>query len=512
MNSDSPPVAFVDPSDDSRELSGIILGLLERQPEPVGHGGAFTGRPGTEIRCDERHVLKFRQDHAFEPVLALHRAAWLSGRERRFGSAHPDKIWFALAREDAWVVANLTPRLRPLHTQLPKMGNPDERVEMLERVLGITLTLAAAHGYGPDEGLSNFGLDSRNRVYYLDDEYYRWTSFVTLIQALKLWFSSFPWLDETRSTRLGHCFRSLVQKHFADRHLLRTVAEELRNVSLPDNACRHRFAAFLGAVCTDMSPVAIRANRTARPRQARFAVLADIHANLAALRAVLDDMAGLGVEDAIVLGDVVGYGPDPAECIDVLVERGFNVIKGNHDHGIANGSFEKGFSRYARWVAEWTYPRLDAGPRRWLDELPLYIEGTDWLGVHGAPCDRYFFYGYVYQMTYEKNLAVLKERNMPLCFHGHTHMPGVYFSKNGDNGFRTLESTNSVAYFDASLVCPGSVGQPRDGSTGAQYLVFDPDSRALEHRRVPYDIQRTIAAMRHHGFPAPLINRLEAGQ
>jgi len=512
MEGASYSIAFAEPDRCIEALQEEILRLLGKQTVPLEHGETFTGRPGTQIRCDDRRVLKLREDQHFDRGLAVRWVRYLEDRERRFGVAHPDKIWFAFGRDDRWALANLSPRLSPLHVQLEEMGDIRDRLSALEKVLEMTVTLAVRHGYGLDEGLSNFGLDPQDRIYYLDDEYYRWTGFLTLIQALRLWFSSFPWLDAVSSARLGGSFRSLLVDHFDDRHILRTVAAELRNVHLPDDACRARFGSFVDAVEQGLSPTGIKARSSGTPRNRRFAVLADVHANLSALEAVLEDMSTNGIEDAVVLGDVVGYGPQPAECIDVLRRRRFSVIKGNHDHGIANANFEKGFSSYARWVAEWTHAHLDDVARSWLDELPLYIEGPGWLGVHGSPCDRYYFYGYVYQSTYEKNLEALKERNLPLCFHGHTHMPGIYYANGTDCGFANLETRTSLDGYDASLVCPGSVGQPRDGTIESQYLIFDPDAMSLEYRRVPYDVPRTVAAMRGHDFPTPLIDRLEAGR
>jgi predicted phosphodiesterase len=512
MSGDTQSIVFGSPPHGSRALSDVIMRLFNSPAESMGHGEVFTGRPGTEIRCDERYVLKFRRDQSFDRDLAVRWAQQHGDRERRFGVAHPDKHWFILESDDKWIVANLTPRLRPLHLYMADSADPDDCVSALEKVMEAALGLAANHGFGLDEGLSNFGLDSQNRVYYLDDEYYHWTGFLTLIQAFKLWFSAFSWLDESLSARLGGCFRTLLLGHFQDRHLLRTVAEELRNVNLPQKAQSDSFATFLDAVSRGLSPTGIQAPRNTERRCRRFAVLADVHANLPALSAVMNDMSSLDIKDAVVLGDIVGYGPYPAECIDVLSQERFSVIKGNHDHGIANASFDKGFSSYARWVAEWTCGQLDSDARRWLDELPLYVEGEGWLGVHGAPCDRYYFYGYVYQMTYEKNLEVLRNRRIPVCFHGHTHMPGIYFSRRGADGFRALDAETSVHGYDASLICPGSVGQPRNGCTAAQYAIFDPDTLSLVYRRVEYEMERTVAAMRGHGFPGPLIDRLEAGR
>ena len=150
--------------------------------------------------------------------------------------------------------------------------------------------------------------------------------------------------------------------------------------------------------------------------QKPLALLADIHANLPALQAVLDVMDQQGIGQALVLGDIVGYGPHPSEVIDVVRQRGFATLKGNHDYAVAENQFKKGFSSYAKVAAEWTRTRLDAEELDWLDSLPLYLSQDDWLAVHGAPQDPTYIFGYVYHMTYESNLDHLAGAANPHVF------------------------------------------------------------------------------------------------
>jgi len=509
MSEGSESIRFETAPSDPVELAALIKRLYSNDVQALQHGEIFTGKPSTKIRCDDNYVLKFNQGHVFEERMATRWLTRLASRERQYGVAHPDKIWFALKRGDQYLVANLTPRLQPLHALLPQLPDNGARVEALEKVLQMVVVVPVVHGYGLDEGLSNFGVGPDGRLYYLDDDYYQWTGFTTLVQAIQLWFRSFSWLSGEHAARLGGFFRALIEKHFDDPHVARSMGESLRNEHIPDQSARDNFADFAKEVVRKMAPSGIRIEKR---QSSRLAVLADIHSNLPALEAVLEDMKKLGVSEAVVLGDSIGYGPFPAECVALLAERGFKVIKGNHDHGIANKSFEKGFSQYASWAARWTYPQLSPEAIRWLEELPLYVEGPRWLAVHGAPCDRYFFYGYVYQMTYEKNLQVLKERDMPVCFHGHTHLPGVYYSRGEDSGFLELNGVHSLAEFDYCLVCPGSVGQPRNGNPNSQYLIFDTQQNTVEFRSIEYDLERTCAAMKQNGFPGQLIDRLRMGE
>ncbi|MGB0733038.1 MAG: metallophosphoesterase family protein [Pontibacterium sp.] len=242
------------------------------------------------------------------------------------------------------------------------------------------------------------------------------------------------------------------------------------------------------------------------------AVLADIHANQEAFDAVLEKLAEKGITQGIVLGDIVGYGPDPEYCIDRLKALGFAVIKGNHDHGAATGNFERGFSRHAKTVIEWTHKRLDQTYRDWLYYLPPVLETQEWLAVHGAPIDPSFFYGYVYEMTYQDNLDYLREHQRNICLHGHSHMPGAYQMLAGQERGRYLDENIRLGGKRYTLFCPGSVGQPRNGAPLAQFAILDRNDMSIEMCSVPYDVEKTADKMRANGFPQPLWERLLLGQ
>jgi len=509
MNATQPDLLFESLPEDPEALSTLVRELHDAGPVQLGHGMTFTGRPETLIRYNDRYVLKFPSKDVFDKDHAQRRIRHFAERDRRFGIVHPDKTWLGVREQDKYLIANLTPRLEPLHTLLPAVDDTELRLRGLETVIDRALCLAARFAYSLDPGLSNFGMDGDGGIFYLDDEYYKGSDTAFLVQTIQLWFRSYDWLAESAAERLGDTLGSLMLEYFHDKHLLRSLYEELRNARFQDPRTKSNYDAFLNGLTKDLSPTGALFH--SRNKDPRIAVLADIHANLPALEAVLDDVREQDIGHVMVLGDIVGYGPFPAACVSLIRGRDFKVLKGNHDHGIANGSFEKGFSRYAAWVAGWSHCHLDDDMLCWLDELPLHIDGPRWLALHGAPCDRHFFYGYVYQMTYEQNLDVLKSRNIPICFHGHTHIPGVYHEDDEGRGFRTPELEISLEGNRASLVCPGSVGQPRNGSTDAQYMVFDSQRCTVSLRKVPYDIQQTLDAMRQEGFPETLIQRLEKG-
>jgi len=509
MNATDPDLLFESIPERPEALSALVRELHEADPATLRHGMAFTGRPETRVRYNERYVLKFPSGDLFHKDIAQRRIRHFAERDRKFGIAHPDKTWIGVRDVEKYFIANLAPRLNPLHTLLPDTEHDEQRILALETVVDLSLKLTARFGYGLDPGLSNFGMDEKGHIFYLDDEYYKGNDLAFLVQTIQLWFRSYEWLSGGLAERLGDTLSRLMLAYFHDKHLLRALYEELRSASFQNAATRSSYDGFLKGLTKDLSPTgAFFRNRDKDPR---IAVLADVHANLPALEAVLEDVGKQNIGHVLVLGDIVGYGPFPAACVSLIRSRNFKVVKGNHDHGIANGTFEKGFSRYAAWVAGWSYCQMDSEALRWLDELPLYIDGPRWLALHGAPCDRHFFYGYVYQMTYEKNLDVLKNRNIPICFHGHTHLPGVYYENGEDRGLVQPDSEVSLRDYRASLVCPGSVGQPRNGCTDAQYMIFDSRNCSVLPRKVPYDIERTLEAMRREGFPETLMQRLEQG-
>jgi predicted phosphodiesterase len=236
---------------------------------------------------------------------------------------------------------------------------------------------------------------------------------------------------------------------------------------------------------------------------------------LPALEAALDFIRLLRLADVIMLGDVVGYGPHPAECVERLADARFRCIKGNHDYACALEAGELpmhpiAMSRDARWVADWTAKRLSADHRSWLRAQPTSLEGEGWLAVHGSPIDPNRFNGYVYEMTYERNLDELQAMGIRTCFHGHTHVQGVYARARGKlDAFYTADAQALDKYLHA-LVCPGSIGQPRNGMPGAQLAVYDRESHVVQFYSLAYAMDHAIADMERHGFPGALVARLRS--
>lgn len=211
-----------------------------------------------------------------------------------------------------------------------------------------------------------------------------------------------------------------------------------------------------------------------------------------------------------MLGDVVGYGPHPEACIKLLIASGFSVVKGNHDNAVATGNTSRGFSPLARWVVDWSRDRLSNHDKEWLEQLPPYIARNNWLALHGAPIDKTFFNAYVYRMTYEENLNNLQKRKIPICFHGHSHLPTVYYRTRAEDKLST-ELRLSLKDNLASLICPGSVGKTRNQVPRAEFAVFNRKTDEIEFHKIFYKLGKTLDDMEKFKFPDKLIERFLGG-
>lgn len=241
----------------------------------------------------------------------------------------------------------------------------------------------------------------------------------------------------------------------------------------------------------------------------RIAVLSDVHSNLVALRAVLDDC---GTPDAIwCLGDIVGYGPRPNDVIALLVDRGALAVAGNHDWAAVGKMGVETFNRDAATAARWTSAALSPEARDYLTELEVIETAHDCTLVHGSPRDPLWEYLLASWQALE-NLDHFATR---LCLFGHTHIPSMFASVD-EGRMRVLQVEGALtveltALAGKTFLNPGSVGQPRDGDPRSAYLLLDLSAGSAEWRRVPYDIEATQAQMREARLPRRLIERLSQG-
>lgn len=239
----------------------------------------------------------------------------------------------------------------------------------------------------------------------------------------------------------------------------------------------------------------------------RLAVLSDIHANLAALDAVRDDLPD--VDEIWACGDIVGYGPQPNEVIRRLQEMGARSVMGNHD-GAAIGSVDASwFNPDAARAIEWTAEIVDDNARAYLAALPEVRREGELTAVHGSPRDPIWEY-ITGGRTAAENLEAFDTR---LCLHGHTHVPVIFRAEENEILVVPATPNESITVHGGRLLLnPGSVGQPRDGNPAASYLLLDTEAEIAEFRRVRYDIERTQQLMREVGLPPRLVERLSYGR
>lgn len=240
----------------------------------------------------------------------------------------------------------------------------------------------------------------------------------------------------------------------------------------------------------------------------RYGIVADIHANLAAFEAVLADMGK--VDGLWCLGDLVGYGPDPNECIELLRRRDHHCVVGNHDLASIGRLDTSDFNVAAAQAVEWTARNLTDRSRLYLAGLPEKVIVQPFTLVHGSP--RSPVWEYIFQESRAE--ANFDYFDTQACMVGHTHVPALYIQDTAlglvvgrvpGPGDRVDVRQNRI------IANPGGVGQPRDGDPRAAYALYDTDTGILEWRRVEYPIQLTQQRMKDEGLPARLIERLAYG-
>ncbi|MFT5050419.1 MAG: putative phosphodiesterase [Chlamydiales bacterium] len=242
----------------------------------------------------------------------------------------------------------------------------------------------------------------------------------------------------------------------------------------------------------------------------RYGILGDIHSNLSALQTVLDAMDADGVDRILSVGDVVGYGAAPSETIELVRERGVQVVKGNHDAACVLELDITYFNPYAREAVLWTNAKLSKPEIEWLRELPMTYVGEHCCVSHGtlATPERYD-----YVQTTEDADPSLDEMQRRVCFVGHTHVPVTILRLKEDpsrTGY-TTEDEVDLDEIDRALVNVGSVGQPRDEDWRAAYGLYDSEANRVWIKRVDYDIDREAARIRKAGLPDMLADRLFLG-
>ena len=240
----------------------------------------------------------------------------------------------------------------------------------------------------------------------------------------------------------------------------------------------------------------------------RYAFIADMHGNFHALQAVLSEIDTDSPDAVYCLGDIVGYGAQPAECVAALRDRNISAIAGNHDAAVTGAVSADYFNPMAKASVLWTRTQLSEDDLDYLSSLALRHDHDSFTLVHGEPSDPGAFN---YVLTTHDAALAFSHATRPVTFLAHTHVP-LTFLLNGDTLTATAASSFVIPPATSAIVNTGSVGQPRDANPMASFALFDSATREVVIRRVPYDVGAAATMILASPLPATNAYRLFLGQ
>ena len=232
----------------------------------------------------------------------------------------------------------------------------------------------------------------------------------------------------------------------------------------------------------------------------RLAVISDIHSNLDAFQAVLDDIAILSIDDIISLGDNIGYGPQPEEVIVNLKRQGISSVLGNHELALLDEDYLRTFNPYARKALAINRKKLSEQALKYISTLPSCLVRYGCRFVHGVPPDT--IASYIFNEPDQRLINIMGRLKEQITFVGHTHQLGVYELDQGELKKKKLIKLRvSLAKTGRYIINTGSVGQPRDGYNEAKYVIWDSSRNTVESRFVSYDYHKAVKKIKKAGIP-----------
>jgi len=239
----------------------------------------------------------------------------------------------------------------------------------------------------------------------------------------------------------------------------------------------------------------------------KIGIFSDVHANLDAFEAVMQDMHNKGIRSFVCLGDIVGYGANPKECIELVKQIGCPVVRGNHDHYCGAQTDLSAMNAAAAMTITWTREQLSDEERDYLITLPMQEEVENFTIVHSS-LDSPESWPYVFDQHFAEDHFQYQKTS--LCFCGHTHVPLAF--ELADSVRFGLYQKVRIKAGNKYLINVGSVGQPRDGDPRAAYAVYDVYENLIELHRVAYDIKSAADKITAAGLPAKNSERLFRGK
>jgi len=241
----------------------------------------------------------------------------------------------------------------------------------------------------------------------------------------------------------------------------------------------------------------------------KLGVISDIHANLEALEAVLCALREKGATRFACCGDIVGYGPDPNRCVQIIRGLSCDSVAGNHDYGVTGKIPLTGFNSTANRAALWTQPVLTESNRSYIENLPLTVQAGSLFIVHSSPSAPD---AWEYVLTVREAASEMEHYRAGICLVGHSHQPFCAERRPGRPARLVREDSFHILPDAKYFINAGSVGQPRDGDPRACCMLYDDDEQVMMYLRVPYDIPAVQARIRAAGLPEYLASRLESGR
>jgi len=241
----------------------------------------------------------------------------------------------------------------------------------------------------------------------------------------------------------------------------------------------------------------------------RYGFFSDVHANLEALKACIIDFRTEKIDKLFFLGDAVGYGPNPDECVKLIDEISDAKLMGNHDYAALGLMETDYFNQYAAESVGWTKTSLSEKAIEIMSDFELTYEVDDFLLVHSSPRDPESWHYILDMEDAEENFDHFEQR---ICLVGHTHRPYIVSKGDSESGVLSKNTEEVILDDRRYLINIGSLGQPRDGDPRCCYLIYDTKTRMVRLRRVQYDVKSTQSNMVKAGLPDYLIDRLTVGR